>query len=225
MHYYLGDSMNKKILSLTAGSLFISFLGCDIINPTNSPQELNPNAGNLSDHLHLPNTYVSESTKDSVGSLLKNLFYIPSTGIPNSISRPYTGSNSDTTISIDSTFKVNGEHSGHAEIEKNGSMTTNFSSEDTKINYTASITYYDYSNDGKVFIGGETKCNLNANFTEDQENISIKLDGHVKFNGLFIGECKYNMNVFCSSNQFDYSGDMKIISDGEEYIYNIDEIK
>jgi hypothetical protein len=218
--------MNKKFLSVVSWSLLILFFGCDINSPTSSSQQLNPDAGQLSAHLDLANEYVTASNKDSAGTAILGSIHMPSTMIRNSkLFGSYESYSSDTTISIDSTFKIDGENSGYAQIKQTGTITMNMTTEEGKINYSASITYFDFSNDGKVFIGGEGQCTLNANYSSDVQSMSVTHVGHIKFNGLYIGECKYNMSVELNDDQVSYSGDMKIISNGEEYTYDITEIK
>lgn len=217
--------MNKKLLSAIAGCIFISFFGCDFGSSSSTSKELNPDAGSLSAHSDLPNEYVTESNKDCAGSTIVNSIHMPSDMIRNIRSVQSTRANDDTTITIDSTYRVEGEHSGYAQIKLSGTVSMNMTSQDVKINIAASVIYYDFSSDGKVFIGGEAQCTVNSNYTSTQETMSVTQNGHIKFNGLYTGECKYNMSVVLNADQFTYSGEMNIISDGKEYTYKIDEIR
>ena len=219
--------MNKKLLSAIAGCLFISFFGCDFGSSSSTSKELNPDAGDLKDHSALGDSPVTDSNKDIVASLIMNSIQMPST---NRKLRSSIRPDFDTTFSIDSTinntYNVDGESSGYAQIKENGSFIMNYSSQSqyVKINYTISTIYYDFSNDNKIFIGGEGQGTVTANSTSDDNySMSVKLDGYIQFSGLYIGECKYNMSAVLNENEFTYSGSMTIISDGKEYTFNIDE--
>lgn len=75
------------------------------------------------------------------------------------------------------------------------------------MDYNFNCTLYDFSDDGKLFLGGKLAYTGNYNYTT--QVYTIKVVGDVKFNGQYDGSQKYTLTV-----------EMNPMSGTSKYTYN-----
>ncbi len=97
---------------------------------------------------------------------------------------------------IDYSQKLNGEVEGRAggKATVNGTMTTKMSGQSpSSVDYNFTCTFFDFSDDGEIWLGGSLKYVGNYNYTDMVYN--IKITGDIRFNGAYQGTQTYTSEI------------------------------
>jgi hypothetical protein len=167
-----------KVLSFLVLAAFLAF-SCssnDNSTPTGGNNTGNSNAGSLATHTG-SNTVVTESNVDTVSQLIttkaSDVFSRASIKVSYGVAKPAV----DITLAGD----VNGNSSGKATV--NGKYT--MSSDQTSLTYNFTCTFYDFSDDNVLFLGGSIVYSGSYNLTTYVYNLTYT--GGLKFNGTYSG--------------------------------------
>ena len=142
------------------------------------PGDSEPVPGRLSKGANGPNRVVTLANSDSVfQELNEELFTAYLKGLSTLSAHP----------ELDETIRVNGWHSGYAEVD--GSLAPS----DTAIAFEFGLTFYDYSDSASIFIGGNMQFHGRASLVNQElRPRSLFAEGEFQFAGLYNGSVEYH---------------------------------
>ncbi|HUU28942.1 MAG TPA: hypothetical protein VM123_14115 [archaeon] len=109
------------------------------------------------------------------------------------------------------TARITGDRSGYAQVD--GSSTTG----ETAVNYDFTLKFYDYSDNGSLFIGSSLSYKGDVSVIAGKVYTKTTLNGEVKFAGPYSGSIKYS--EFISQNG-ESTSSVVFTSGGKTFTYN-----
>ena len=202
------------LLVISVG-LFLGF-GCSK-DDGGSPTGGDVNAGSLSERSNVPNEQVTVGNVDQVVSKINTVAMNTYTKALLSVEKPAVN------ITANLGGDVPGDHSGKADVD--GEVITKYSGITlTGVDYNVICTYYDYSDDGELFLGGSvaytgvTKYDANNKLTD----YSVTMRGGLRFNGTYEGSEEFTITKKLDAEGAPtYEGTVTITSDGKTFTQSI----
>ncbi len=87
--------------------------------------------------------------------------------------------------SITEPVRMTGDYSGYAVVDGSGTMV------ETSMKYDFKLTFYDYSDDGSIYIGGSLQY-LSSIVNQGEQKKIVYVNGEIKFAGPYTGFINYN---------------------------------
>jgi hypothetical protein len=214
-----------RLLPLLMLSMFLA-LGCGDDDDNNNPVngnggggggggETTTTKGSLSTHSGA-NAAVTESNVQEVTSLLMGKMHevfgrAMTTVKYTKPAAPAAG----TIMNLDG--KVTGNSSGYAQVK--GTMTLNQSGMTVSgYTYNFTATYYDFSDDGKIWLGGEVVYTGSADMTNLQATkYDLTFDGVLKFNGTYEGVQDFLTKYTVTGQSFSWNSTITTTSGGKTF--------
>jgi len=207
--------MIKKILALTlvllVGMLFVA--GCsDDDGDDKSPTGDGSTAGSLTTREDAANETVTEENIDQVTARVNGTTW-------DVFGRALSTAQAGKAL-IDYTSKLSGEVEGEAggKATVSGNMTTKMSgTSPSSVNYDFTCTFYDFSDDGELWLGGKLTYKGDYNYTSMQYNINIT--GDIRFNGAYEGTQTYSsvIKMNATTGESTYTVTTTTTSGGETF--------
>ena len=198
------------LLMISVG-LFFSF-GCSDDNG-GSPTGGDVNAGSLSERSDVPNEPVTVDNVDQVVPEINTVAMNTYTKALTSVEKPAAS------ITTNLGGEVPGEHSGKADVD--GKVITKMSGLTlTGVDYDVDVTYYDYSDDGELFLGGSVAYTGTVKYDVDLHptDISVTMKGGLRFNGTYEGSEEFTVTIKTDiTGTSTYEGTATITSAGKTF--------
>ena len=87
--------------------------------------------------------------------------------------------------SITEPVRMMGDYSGYAVVDGSATMV------ETSMKYDFKLTFYDYSDDGSIYIGGSLQY-VSSSVNQGEQKKIVYVNGEIKFAGPYTGFIKYN---------------------------------
>lgn len=183
--------MKMRYLIVVSLIAVFSFVGCSNSTSSSGPEPLSHQAGRLDDHDGENKTVSKENQNEFMVELGQNIYR---GALYNYRNKNYDFQY-DTTIVLDTTVK--GLNSG--EIAMTGTIRLKMSSKEKEMTMNGRSVYYNFSNDGELYLGGEQKLKFTMYEEEsdngDIEKMTTDLRGAFRFNGSYEGTMDYEMSM------------------------------
>jgi hypothetical protein len=204
-----------KVLSVF---LFVSFLVFSCGDSGSNKKDENPtgggaNAGSLSNH-EGTNANVTTDNVETVSSEINTTAWEVFGRALQTVTSKVANPTADYTQQLKG--DVNGNNSGKATV--NGKYVVKMSgTTPTSYNYSFTCTYYDFSDDGLLWLGGTMTFSGAYNLTNYTYNITVK--GNISFNGSYEGVEVFTAVFDIDINQATqtYTVTTKVTSGGETF--------
>lgn len=204
-----------KTLALLVMVAFLAFSCGDSGNPTNGGNgDGGSSKGSLSTHQGA-NTVVTESNVQAVSGIVTSKAYEVFGRAMATIkyAKPVAG----TSYNLDG--RVNGNNSGYAQVK--GTMTINMSGQQpTSYSYNFICTYYDFSDDGALWLGGAITYTGTYDMSNTQNlKYNLTFEGGLTFNGTYEGTQDFTTNYTMTGQTFSWTSDTSTTSGGRTFTY------
>ena len=174
-------------------------------------------AGSLADRSTAPNEPVTVDNADQVVSEINTVAIGVYANAQSSVEKPAVN------ITANLGGEIPGQKNGKADVD--GKAITKMSGIIlTGVDYNVDCTYYDYSDDDELFLGGSiaytgtVKYDTNNKLTEN----SVTMRGGIRFNGKYEGSEEFTITVTMdTAGAYSYEGTATITSDGETFTITI----
>lgn len=201
----------KKYFSATIAVCFSLFMiiGCgDKSTSPSGGSGLNKDAGTLDSHAGTNTPVKDSATAASVGTSLQSLS-MAAGGKAMSLKK-MANIKAGATGELNGT--INGTNSGTATV----SGSYEYDQTSGEVNYEMVCTFNNYSEDGKIFLGGQIGYVVDMSFDQTAGTMSgiYTITGKIRFNGTYIGSNDFNCDISMSGTKQSYTYSSTIVSDG-----------